>query len=128
MIEKKMVAVLLDSTTVTNLVGDRIFPVVVRSDGDLPGITYQRTYGERTYTMAGSGGWARVTISLACWARDYSQARSMADAVRLALDAYSGTDSDDIQIGKVTDGADSYDADLDVFGCSLDLEVQYNEV
>lgn len=128
MIEKAMVAVLLDTTAVTDLVGDRIFPLVVRSDTDLPGITYQRTYGERSYTMAGAGGWARVNITLACWAREYSQARSIADVVRKALDAYSDTDPEGIQIGKVTDGADSYDPDADVFGCSLDLEVQFNEV
>ena len=128
MIEKAMVAVLLDSTDVTDLVSTRIFPVVVRSDTDLPGITYQRTFGERTYTLHGAGGWARVTISLACWAREYSQARSIADAVRKALDAYAGSEATDIQIARVTDGADSYDPDLQVFGCALDVELQYQEV
>jgi hypothetical protein len=127
-IEKKMVAALLANSDVTDLVGDRIFPVVVRSDTDLPAVTYQRTFGERTYSMAGSAGWARVNIAVAGWAREYAQARSIADVVRQTLDAYAGSDADDIQIGRVTDGPDAYDPDLDVFGCSLDVEVQYQEV
>ena len=128
MIEKKMVDVLQASATVTALVGDRIFPVVVRVDTALPAITYQRTFGERTYNMAGAAGWARVTIGIAGWALEYSQARSIADAVRKTLDAYSGTDDDDMQVARVTDGADTYDPDLNVFGCSLDVEIQYQEV
>lgn len=128
MIEKKLVDVLLGDTTVTGLVGTRVFPVVIRDDTALPAITYQRLSGERSYTLSGRSGWATVRVGVSVWAREYAQAREAADAVRNALDAYDSDDPTDIQVATVSDGADTYDADIDVFGCSLDIEIKYQEV
>jgi hypothetical protein len=128
MIEQDVVEVLLADAAVEALVGDRIFPVTVRYETQLPAVTYQRMSGERTYTMGGRGGWATVRIGMSAWARDYSAARSIADAVRVALDAYEGGGTNDIQIARVADTADAYEETLGCYLCSLDVEIQYQEV
>lgn len=127
-IETKVVTRLTGYTAITAVVGTRIFPVIVRSDTVLPCITYRRLSGERDYTLAGSLGWAAVRISLTAWAADYATARGLADDMRKALDAYSDGTSDGIQIASVQDGADGYDPDVDVFGCSIEVTVAYAEV
>lgn len=124
-IEADLVAVLADDAAVAGLVGDRIFPVVVRQETALPALTYARLGGERTYVLAGAAHWTTVQIGLTAWATEYAQARTLADAVRQALDGYTGPTG--IEIASVQDGADEYEATLDVFGCTLTVTVQFSE-
>ncbi len=126
-IETKIVTRLTGYSAVTAVVGTRIFPVVVRQDTALPCVTYRRLSGERDYSLAGRAGWAGARVSLTAWAQDYATARSLADNLRNALDAYSDGTSDGIQIASVLDGADGYDPDVDVFGCSIEVAVAYLE-
>lgn len=81
-IEADLVNVLMASSAVTSLVGNVVFPVVARADTELPAVTYMRMSGERIYTLAGRGGYATVRIGMTAWAREYAQARLVADAVR----------------------------------------------
>lgn len=128
MIESELVTILLADPGVSALVGTSVFPVVIRESATLPAITYQRLSGERTYTLGGASGWATVHVGITGWANGYAAARALADAVRVALDAYTGTGGGDIQVATVADGADTYLADVDLFGCTLDVTVQYQEV
>lgn len=126
-IEARLAEVLLANTAVSTLAGDRVFPVAVRSEQDFPALTYRRLAGERNYSLAGRGGWASVLVAIAGWAREYSQARALAEAVRQALDAYGDEEPDGIQVAAVADGEDTYEPDLAVFGCSLNVTLKYLE-
>lgn len=126
MIEADLVAVLSEDATVAGLVGARIFPVVVRQETALPALTYARLSSERTYVMAGAGHWTTVQIGITAWAAEYAQARALADAVRRSLDGY--TAGAGIEVASVVDGADEYEGTLDVFGCALQVTVQFTEV
>jgi hypothetical protein len=125
MIEQRVTAVLLAAADVTALVGNRIFPVVVRQNTRLPAITYARQSSERDYVLTGSLHYARALIGLTAWANEYAEARALADAIRQALDAYD--EPDGIDLATVNDGQDIYEPEADVFGCSLLVTVQFEE-
>lgn len=124
-----MVDVLLADAGVAAIVGTRIFPVVVRQNTTLPGLTYRRLPGgERTYSLTGRGGFTSVIVALYAWATDYATARNLADQVRDALDAYTSNGATDIQVASVSDGADDWIDDLGAFGCGLDVTLKFLEV
>ncbi len=129
MIEAKMIDILLADTGVTALVGTRIDPVIVTVDTTLPSLTYRRAAGgERTYTLAGRGHYTSVVVDLYGWARDYPTARNLADQVRDALDAYMSNNAGDIDLATVVDLPDDYFADLNAYGCGLQVTLKFAEV
>ena len=90
-IEEALVAILQADATVSGLVNDRIYPLVAPVGAELPAITYQRISGVRMETLQGPTGLAAPRFQFSCLANTYSQAKSLANAVRQALDGYSGT-------------------------------------
>ena len=130
MIEARVVEVLLADAALAGLVGDRVFPVVVRQEMALPCVIYQRLAAEREYSLAGAAGWARVEIGLTVWGREYAEARAGADAVRRALDGYGDEDGrvGGIEVSSVQDAADAFAEELDAFGCGLTATVQWAEL
>lgn len=129
MIEDKMVDLLLADAGVAAIAGDRVFPVVVRQTTAFPSVIYRRLPGgERTYSLAGRGGMTTVTVALYGWATSYTTARSLADAIRDALDAYTSNGSTDIQLASVTDGADEWIEELGAFGCGVEVRLMFMEV
>lgn len=129
MIEAKMVDILLADAGVAAIVGTRIDPVVVRQTTSFPSVIYRRLPGgERTYSLAGRGGMTTVTVALYGWATDYATARSLANAIRDALDAYTSSASDGIQVASVTDGADEWIDELGAFGCGVEARLMFMEV
>lgn len=123
MIEADVVELLLADATVVAAVGGRITPVAVRVEAGLPALTFARQAGARTYTFTGAPD-ATITIALTAWASEWPAARNLAEAVREALDMAT---SEAIEIASVTDGADVYDPDAGLFGCTIIAEVQYSE-
>jgi hypothetical protein len=129
MIESKMVDVLLAASGVTAIIGTRIFPVVVKQTTAFPSLVYRRLPGgERTYSLAGSAGWTTVIVAIYAWASDYPTARSLANEVRKALDAYASNTADNIQVASVSDGGDEWIDELAVYGCGVDVTLHYLEV
>lgn len=128
MIEAKMVDILLADAGVAAIVGTRIDPVVVRKMTEFPSLIYRRLPGgERTYSLAGRGGMTTVAVALYGWATDYATARSLADAVRDALDAYTSNATDGIQVASVVDGADEWIDELGAFGCGVETRLSFLE-
>lgn len=131
-----MVEVLLADDALAELVGDRVFPVVVRLETALPCVIYRRLAGDREYVMTGPAGWASVVLSLMVWGREYGEARAGADALRRVLDGYCDDAGDDeeassllgsIELASVQDAEDDYAEELDAFGCGVTVTVQWAE-
>lgn len=127
MIEQAVVAMLLADSAITALIGDRVTPVTVRVDAELPSLVYLRLGSERSYTLAGRGGWTSAVIGINAWAHEYAQARSLADAVRNCLDAQDDGTATGVLLATVNDVSDSYDDDLDAFGCGVSVQVRFAE-
>lgn len=125
-IEQVVAARLLAWSAIAALVGTRIEPVVMQTSSSSDALVYRRLYGERSYNLVGAEGVATVQIELMCWSQVYARARTMADEVRQALDAWSSA-TDDVEIASVTDGADTYEQELEMFGCPVNLTIKYQE-
>lgn len=82
---------LVGTTSVTSLVGTRIYPVLAPASAALPFATWRRTGIEREQTLASPMGVPRVTVDFSIYGSTYEQARDVADAFRVTLDGYGGT-------------------------------------
>ena len=132
MIEEALVALLETDAAVAALVDDRIYPIVAPAGVDLPAIVYQRISGPRAETMAGPSGLAWPRFQFGCIGGSFSEAVSVADAVRQALDGYRGTVSGVVIRGiLLLNEFSQYEADEDEGGVSwveyLDFGVYHLE-
>lgn len=95
MAEQAIVALLIAAATSA---GDRIEPLQLPRDPALPAISYQRISTPRRIAHNGDQGYADFRTQINCWAKrtegstaGYSQAKQLADEVRVALNGYRGT-------------------------------------
>jgi len=88
--EEALFAHLKDCTGLKNLVGDRIYPLVLPQKAVLPAVTYQKISGERLHKLQGDTGLTRPVYQLSCWAENYAQCKAAAEQVRLCLQKHSG--------------------------------------
>ena len=72
------------------LLGFRTYPSLAPMSAALPFVTYQRTLIERNQTLDLPVGVPRVSVEMATYAITYEEAREVADALRAALDGWSG--------------------------------------
>lgn len=128
MIEQRIKSLLLADATISAAVSNRVTPVIMRQETGLPALVYRRLDSTPDYTLAGRAGWRTVTVQVVCWAVDYMEARTLAEAVRKALDAYSETSAEgSIRFISVGDGADEYAPEVDAFGAVATLTIEYDD-
>lgn len=84
MIEAGLIAYLLDTDDVTDLVGDRIHVNARPQEGELPAIVIRRISGPRYQVLRGPAGLAHPRIQVDCLAYTAIAAKQLADVVRLA--------------------------------------------
>jgi hypothetical protein len=113
MITKAFIQKLLATTSVTNLVGDRIEPNIIKPKTDLPALYVftDRMTNQGCYDPMG----ARTGIvEIGLYAKSYTQAYEVMKAVRIALDDFTGVvNSVGIMIMRGEEVADRYDEDSD---------------
>ncbi len=90
MIEEGLKTFLEAQTAITNLVGSRIYPLILPQKPAYPALTYARVSGLRLHNFGGVAGrgWPRFTVSL--WAETYAAAKALAEKTRQALDGHRG--------------------------------------
>lgn len=94
-LEAGFVSLLTASTGVTTLIGSgsaaRLYPLLVPQGFDnYPAITYQVISENREPQLDKQNGLMQARIQINCWARSYSGAKALKEAVRNAID---GSDS-----------------------------------
>lgn len=112
MIDYAIRARLLAVSAVSDLIGGtgadaRIWPVKMpqRAQPVWPCLTYQIISGRPEYHIDSAAGVAEVRLQIDCWSAErpghaaYDEVRALAEAVRGALSAYTGS----ITVGAVTD-------------------------
>lgn len=119
--EEELVALLEDDAAIVAAVDDRIWPVAIRVNPVFPALTYGRETGEREYALDASVVRRRVVLAVRGWATDYPAARELMETVATALDRVV---TDGVQVATVRDGADMYIDALNVFGCTLVVELE----
>lgn len=104
---------------VSDLVGARIYKVKLpqlsrtNSKAQLPAITYQKISGQQESHQLGGTNLHAAVLQVSCWSGDYSQCKSLVEAVKSCLSWFSG------DIGTVEDHLEvlriAYLGDLDEF-------------
>jgi len=82
---------LTSQTAVSSLIGSRVFPMIAPTGTQLPLVVYQRTGVDRPRSLTGNVGNPVVTLQLTSYGTSYTSVKSIARAVRLALDNWTGT-------------------------------------
>jgi len=88
--EQAIFEILSGDMDVATIIGDRIYPVGVPEGESLPAVTYQRIAEAPDYNIQGRSSISECMFQINCWAGDYDKACELADAVRDALEDYSG--------------------------------------
>lgn len=83
--EIKLVETLKSASSVTGIVSNRIYPVLIPQGATLPAITYQRVSGWHEHTLQGYTGMENPQIQVDCWSNSYSTAKGLGLAVRDAV-------------------------------------------
>jgi hypothetical protein len=90
MIEQGLTALLAANTTLTGLIGPRLYPVLVPEGSAFPCVSYQDISATSDYTLAGAET-QNKRIQFDVWATTYAQCKAVTKALRNALTGYSGT-------------------------------------
>ena len=125
--EAALIAKLLATAGVTNLVSTRINWSRRPQGAALPAIVLQRVSGTPDVHHAGASGLVVSRIQVDCWAASYGSAKAVARAVETAVTAQTFTQGatrfDVILIDSERD--DSTDETTPLFRTSLDLMVHH---
>lgn len=82
---------LTSQTAVSQYIGSRVYPLLAPTGTPLPLVIYQRTAVERPQSLAGNVGNPVVTLQLTTYGTSYTSVKTIARAVRLAVDGWTGT-------------------------------------
>jgi len=114
----------------------RIYPVVLpqRPNPVWPALTYQIISGRPEYHINGVAGVAECRVQIDCWSAEraqkdaYNEVRLLAEAVRAALSAFTGTvGSDVVQSCFLENRRSLYDDETKTHRESMDFMVGYTE-
>ncbi len=108
MVEDALVGMLENAPGVAALAADRIYPIEMPPNTELPAIVYQRISGPRVHSHSGPSHLAHPLFQLSCWGADQTVAKTLADQARCSLDGFKGVSrGEDIHGMLVTDVRDS---------------------
>jgi hypothetical protein len=82
---------LTSQTAVSSLIGSRVYPLIAPQGTPLPLVVYQRTGVERPQSLSGNVGNPLVTLQLTTYGTSYTSVKTIARAVRLTVDGWTGT-------------------------------------
>jgi hypothetical protein len=114
---------------VTALVGTRIYPLRAPEGATRPFVTFQRISGIREVAFGADPGLARPRFQVTAWADTYAGAKSLATAIRQALERFRGTVLGvEILDCFVDNDEDLVDDEVRLFGVATDFFVHHREV
>lgn len=128
-----LVSLLTGEATVSAICGSRVYVNRAPQNAVFPHVIITQMSSEENGTLDGASGQLRfLDFDIDCKAKSSVQAESLANAVRVFIDDYSGT-AGSYTIGAVllNDESDDYEppqdgSDVGVFVVTLDLTVQFN--
>lgn len=107
----------------TALISTRIYPLVAPQNVTKPYCTYQKISLERKYSHQGFSDLQRPRLQVSCYGETYGQARTVADQLIVALEAWPGAAN--IQAVFVENEIDLYDYDTGLHYTPVDFYCYY---
>ncbi len=84
-IEEGLVAQLIGDSAVSAIIGSKVHPGAIPQGGDLPAIVYSLTSSVREVDLDGPSDFVQSRLRVDCWHTSYSGSKTLASAVRAAL-------------------------------------------
>jgi hypothetical protein len=89
--EDALVGYLMTQAALTELIGQRWYPLIIPVNAERPAVAYQRLPStQRTLAHDGPTGFASCTIQLTVQARSYGQAKDVLRIIRQQVDGFRG--------------------------------------
>ena len=107
-IEKAIRSILVNDSTV-KAITTRCYPGKIPQDPTYPLIVYYKVTGMRDHHLQGPSRLAHPRFQVEAWATTYDAAKTLANAIREALDGYKGT------VGTVVIGSILIESERDVY-------------
>jgi hypothetical protein len=129
MIEATLFTLLTANAGVTALVGTRVYPVQLPQAPTTPAVSYQLISEHREGSFAGPSGLPGTLIQVDSWSDTYLGVKTLATAVRLALDGYQGTPAggDRIQASILENQSDIFEPDVKLFRVLQEFRLWWDE-
>lgn len=106
----------------------RVWPMRLRQDPQLPALVYRRISGPRESSHSGPSRLAHPRIQIDCWGEDYPQAKFLAEELRIAVDGFRGTmGSRRVDKVEVVADLDDIDEDSGRFRIIVDIIIWHHE-
>lgn len=100
---------LVNDSSVSALVGSRVYPVLAPAEAALPFLTWRRSAVQREHTLAGPLGMPTVLMAVEIYAATYEGVRDLADKCRRVLDGYGATvDNTEVKNVSLDNEADGF--------------------
>lgn len=115
MIETLIYTALTTDTAIKRRINTRIYPVVMPQGVTLPAVSYQRVSADQNDTLSGRSGLVNAHIVINCWARNYDEAKALAQEIRAAMDGVRTFRA--VMVNEL----DGYDQDVSLFVVSQDF-------
>ena len=127
MIEAAIRSILIADDTVKALT-TRVYPVALPQSPQYPLILYTKITGMRDHHLQGPNGRAHPRFQIEAWSKTYTEAKTLADAIREALDGYSGTAAG-TKIGSclIESEQDIYESEIEVYRVIQDYFIWHEE-
>lgn len=126
MIMEGLYSLLQSCTPLTNIVGTRIYPIVLPKNYTTPGITFSQVssntevHMDRTYVET-------TSVDISCWALTYSDAAKAQAAVESLLTLYQGTlaDGTTVLYTQCSTHPDEFERDSLLYRCISTVTFQH---
>lgn len=118
--EQRVVSALMGYPPLTDLIADRLYPLVLPQNCPLPAAVYFKVSAPRVHSLSGQSGLANVRIQVTTWARTYPEVKGVAEAMRLAF-------ATNLPEARVISERDRYEDNTKLFGVDLDVEFFHPE-
>jgi len=127
MIESALHYILVNDTTV-KAITTRCYPVTIPQSPTYPLILYTKISGDRDHALRGASGHAHPRFQVEAWAKTYTAAKTLADAIRNALDDYTGTAAGTVIHSCLIEGEhDTYESEIKVYRIMQDYMIWHEE-
>ena len=120
-------ALLLGDTTVTQLSGGRVYPLVLPEDAPQPAIVYGTVGGNGDQQLDGIGT-RRLRMQIDCYASRYKDAESLRTAVCAVLDTAQGLqpDGSTLLLAEYLEPLDHFDSTPRDYRVGVEYRLHYN--
>ena len=127
-IEEALKTYLLSKTEITNIIVDRLYPLILPQDPEYPALTYFEVSNPVSHDV----DIAYPRFQFSNWAEKYSDAKALKDAVKEVLQRYKGVmgGGSGVKVTQIVflNSFDMYDPETGVYHIPADYKIIYREV